>query len=305
MERTVFFTVDLDSTATLLRFWGIEGAEAHLDRFYDVAMGRALDLFRKRKIAATFFCVGDELDKSSAARHRVRQAFEEGHEIANHTFTHPYGLSGLSKESIRREIADCSDRIFAVTGRRPSGFRSPSYDMSQKLMEIVREFPFLYDSSASWNLLQPLMKVYYRWFSKKKFSEEFGQGSCRIPREPYFPSREDWRVPARAPSSLLEIPLPRSPHFHLPFYNNFHLQAGPLARRFSVGGMREPTLVYLIHLIELVDESDGVPRALRVHPTVRMSWQKKVLALEGTLDQLCKTYRPMRMDRFAESLVRP
>ncbi len=304
MEHTVFFTVDLDSTATLLRFWGIEGVQAHLDRFYDTAMERALTIFRKRKIEATFFCVGDELDKSSAARHRVRQAFEEGHEIGNHTFTHPYGLSGLSKESIRREITECSERILAVTGRPPAGFRSPSYDMSQKLMEIVREFPFLYDSSASWNLLQPLMKVYYRWFTKKKFSEEFGQGSSRIPSEPYFPSREDWRMPAPVSSGFLEIPLPRSPHFCLPFYNNFHLQAGSLARRFSVRGMKAPTLVYLIHLIELVDESDGVPRALRVHPTVRMSWRKKILALEETLDQLCKKYRPMRMDRFAESLAR-
>ncbi len=95
IEKTVLVHVDIDSPATLLKFWGGGGEfdGDQLDSFYRVAMERALSIFKACGVPATFFCVGSELDRSKQAAGLIRQAFSSGHEIANHTYSHPYGSS--------------------------------------------------------------------------------------------------------------------------------------------------------------------------------------------------------------------
>lgn len=302
-KRTVFLHVDIDSTDTLLRFWGYGQLKSDLDLFYQKAMDRALALFDRFSVKGGFFCVGKELETCRSAARMILKAHSDGHEIGNHTYTHPYGFTKLPLETIGSEIERCSQAIKNVTGCRPAGFRAPSYDSSGRVIDLVRQSDFTYDSSAYWSWLLPLMKTRHAFFSKKKPSGEFGRGSLGVPRDPYYPGKDDWRRPGKN-EGLLEIPLARSTCFGLPFYNNFHLMAGSAYRSMSLFWMNQPVLVYLIHLIEFVDLTDGIPGELRVHPNVKTLASKKIAFLEQTIRLLLKKYEALRADEFTRELAR-
>jgi peptidoglycan/xylan/chitin deacetylase (PgdA/CDA1 family) len=82
---------------------------------------RLLDLLAARHLKATFFVVGQ-----NAADHPeiLRRAVREGHEIANHSWSHP-NLGKMSDEAVRRELQKTDDAISAAIGKRPGLMRPP------------------------------------------------------------------------------------------------------------------------------------------------------------------------------------
>jgi peptidoglycan-N-acetylglucosamine deacetylase len=299
--KTASIHIDMDSPATLLRFWGFDGRFDDPDQFHERAMTRALNLLRRCGVRATFFCIGEELEQSPVAAAMVRQAHREGHEIANHTYSHPFGLGALDAATIRREIADCSQAIRRVTGVAPTGFRAPGYAINGLVLDIAEELGLDYDSSAFWNTLHPAMKVYRQVFGGRSPPASFGEASMGLPRAPYHPARRRWtrRGPARP---IVEIPLPRTRILGLPFYSTFHLAAGALYRAMATALMRQPHVVYLVHLVEFVDLGDGLPAALAVHPGLSTATTVKMQALEATIATLKKRYRVITSAEIVRTL---
>jgi peptidoglycan/xylan/chitin deacetylase (PgdA/CDA1 family) len=82
---------------------------------------KLLDLLAAHRMKATFFVVGQ-----NAADHPdiLRRAVREGHEIANHSWSHP-NLGKMSDEAVRRELQKTDDAIFAAIGKRPTLLRPP------------------------------------------------------------------------------------------------------------------------------------------------------------------------------------
>ena len=82
---------------------------------------RLLDLLAAHRMKATFFVVGQcVVDHPDLLRRAVR----EGHEIANHSWSHP-NLGKMSDEAVRRELQKTDDAIVAATGKRPTLMRPP------------------------------------------------------------------------------------------------------------------------------------------------------------------------------------
>ncbi len=80
-----------------------------------------LDLLAAHDAKGTFFLLG----RAAAARPAdVRRLAREGHELANHTYTHPR-LGSLSPAELERELRSTSDLIASLTGSRPALFRPP------------------------------------------------------------------------------------------------------------------------------------------------------------------------------------
>jgi len=77
-----------------------------------------LDLFG---IRATFFECGSNIARLPAI---ARQVVEAGHEIGNHTYSHPR-LLGCSAGTIRREVKRTQQAIFDATGAQARLFRAP------------------------------------------------------------------------------------------------------------------------------------------------------------------------------------
>ena len=70
-----------------------------------------LDLLGKHGAKATFFVVGKEIPRNEALLSRM---VAEGHEIGNHTYTHPHTIS-LSREALREELERTSAAIRGIT----------------------------------------------------------------------------------------------------------------------------------------------------------------------------------------------
>jgi peptidoglycan/xylan/chitin deacetylase (PgdA/CDA1 family) len=82
---------------------------------------KLLDLLAARHLKATFFVVGQ-----NAADHPeiLKRAVREGHEIANHSWSHP-NLGKMSDDAVRRELQKTDDAIVAAIGKRPTLLRPP------------------------------------------------------------------------------------------------------------------------------------------------------------------------------------
>jgi peptidoglycan-N-acetylglucosamine deacetylase len=82
---------------------------------------KLLELLAARHIKATFFVIGQ-----NAADHPeiVKRALKEGHEIGNHSWSHP-SFGKMSDESVRRELRKTEDAIVNACGVRPTLMRPP------------------------------------------------------------------------------------------------------------------------------------------------------------------------------------
>lgn len=89
-----------------------------------------LDILRDSDVKATFFVVGYLVERYP---HIAKRIVEEGHTIANHTYSHKI-LTRHSGETIRDEIVRGSRAIHDVTGVMPRWFRPPGGAMSEKVV---------------------------------------------------------------------------------------------------------------------------------------------------------------------------
>jgi peptidoglycan/xylan/chitin deacetylase (PgdA/CDA1 family) len=101
---------------------------------------RLLDMLRERGIRATFYLIGNRVVQYPEIARRIA---EEGHEIGNHSYTHPF-LDRLSASTVTSEIDRTTDAIFQVTGRPPVTFRPPygAFTRSQRTgLHATRALP--------------------------------------------------------------------------------------------------------------------------------------------------------------------
>ena len=88
---------------------------------------RILDILKRFKVKATFFMIGQEAEDNVSVMQRV---YREGHEIGNHTFTHP-DISGISPKQVDLQL-NLTERLFAAKlGVQPLYFRPP-YSIDQE-----------------------------------------------------------------------------------------------------------------------------------------------------------------------------
>lgn len=92
-----------------------------------------LDILAKNNIKATFFVVGQNIAGNESI---LKRAFDEGHEIGIHTWSHPH-LNSLSRKKIIEEVESTRAAINAVIGQNPKFFRAPFGEMNQFVFDIV------------------------------------------------------------------------------------------------------------------------------------------------------------------------
>ncbi len=105
---------------------------------------RILALLDKYRIPATFF-----VPAVSALLHQeqIKAIISKGrHEIAIHGWIHE--RNSLLSESEERELLKKSfETLKSLTGKAPTGIRTPSWDFSTSTLKIIKELGLLYDSS--------------------------------------------------------------------------------------------------------------------------------------------------------------
>jgi peptidoglycan/xylan/chitin deacetylase (PgdA/CDA1 family) len=90
---------------------------------------RILDVLAEHKICATFFLIGCHVERFPQTARRILAG---GHEIGNHSYSHPIYLYRSADET-RRQLETTQEVIAATTGvtpniaRPPCGVRTPAY----------------------------------------------------------------------------------------------------------------------------------------------------------------------------------
>ena len=99
---------------------------------------KILELLEEYEIKATFFVVGvnamnypDTLDLVTAA----------GHEIGNHTYSHPH-VSCLDSARLREEVERCESEVFGRTDCRTKLFRPPEGMIDADVRTVLRELDY-------------------------------------------------------------------------------------------------------------------------------------------------------------------
>jgi peptidoglycan/xylan/chitin deacetylase (PgdA/CDA1 family) len=82
---------------------------------------KLLDLLAAHHIKATFFVIGQNVAEQPEI---VARATREGHEIGNHSWSHP-NLGKMSDDSVRRQLRQTQDAIESATGTKPTLLRPP------------------------------------------------------------------------------------------------------------------------------------------------------------------------------------
>jgi peptidoglycan/xylan/chitin deacetylase (PgdA/CDA1 family) len=85
---------------------------------------------------ATFFALGNELEKDER-RATVSRLVAEGHELGNHTYSHPGDLAGLSDSQILDELSRTTVLIEQVAGVPPVHWRVPFLRSTPRLLSVA------------------------------------------------------------------------------------------------------------------------------------------------------------------------
>lgn len=82
---------------------------------------KLLDALKERNVKATFFVVGYKL---SGSRDIILRQYNEGHQVASHSWDHPQ-LTKLGVSSLQRQINNTADGIREITGQSEVYLRPP------------------------------------------------------------------------------------------------------------------------------------------------------------------------------------
>lgn len=149
------YSVQRDDKKIAISFDAAYGDEYTLD---------ILDTLDKYNVKSTFFLVKFWVDKFP---NQVVEIHKRGHEIGNHSETHP-NMSTLSKEQIIQELNSTGDSIYQLTNEEPFLFRPPYGDYNDTLIQTCREigyYPIQWDiDSLDWKELgvQPVVDTVIR-----------------------------------------------------------------------------------------------------------------------------------------------
>ena len=120
------YCVDRDDKKVAISFdaaWGNEQTDA------------LLQILKEKNVTATFFLVGEWVDKYPES---VKKIAQMGHDVENHSDTHPY-MTKLSTQELVREITNCNEKIKTLTGKSPSLLRPPYGDYNNQVVNAVKE----------------------------------------------------------------------------------------------------------------------------------------------------------------------
>jgi peptidoglycan-N-acetylglucosamine deacetylase len=96
---------------------------------------RLLDTLKAKKVVASFYVIGKQVDGNPDL---LRRMFAEGHEVANHTYSHRR-LDQLTREEVFDEIRNCDRSVEVVSDRKMLFFRPPGTRSNATVLDIVKQ----------------------------------------------------------------------------------------------------------------------------------------------------------------------
>jgi peptidoglycan/xylan/chitin deacetylase (PgdA/CDA1 family) len=307
--------IDLDSLEAIQECYGWENfPEGAKNLLYEEGTKNFLDLLESHNIKATFFVIGKDA-QDSFKKTIISEIHNRGHEIANHSFSHTIGLSRLNDNEIIKEIKTAEAAIGNITGIKTKGFRSPGYDINSRILKILDDSSYEYDSSllpsfygSLFRLADsfisrersrpfPTMRDKSRTTKKKRFGR-FIDGFA--PLKPYRPDEKKyWHRGSTL--KIVEVPITTIPIIRFPFHSTIIFKFGtPI---FDMGFMflkkYNIPINYLFHIIDLVDikKIKGLERLF----FLKLSLEKRRAIVKYIIEKIKNDYTIMKTTDYVKA----
>ncbi len=222
--------------------------------FFEVAE-RFFKIAEKYKFRYSIYIIGKDLEKPENLK-RVREWGSEGHEIGNHSWSHPLNLSTMSKSEIRRQVKMAHEIITAAAGYEPRGFISPGWSTSHKLIETLIELNYAYDTSVfpSWLIFPAYLKVLLNNVNDKRFFRA-------LDRRDFFRHLFGQRYPYNSGNlsgkEIIILPLPANRYRVVCWHTLVFMFGWKVYEKILRSCLEEvEAFYYLIHPADLIDKSD-------------------------------------------------
>lgn len=294
-------SIDLDPLWCYRAIWGLDDAgPGQPDPVTAVATGRFVELMDEIGMRGTIFAVGRELDDPGAAG-ALAQAHDNGHEIANHSYSHRYDLSKQDTATINDEIARGADAVERATGERPRGFRAPGYLLGPRMLGAAAACGAVYDSSMLPSpLYQGAKAAAVAWMKMRGRSSGAVLGDPREAMGPRRPYRPDGGLPW-SPGSAPVVELPVSSLAGLPLTGGSLHLFGPLRAGWLASLAGQASYLQLeLHGVDLMDiTADGLDPALSVQRDLTIPRERKM----ETVIRFCRKILETRESRTLIQLV--
>lgn len=98
---------------------------------------QVLEILDRYGARATFFCVGHHV---AALPDLVRRIAAAGHEVGNHSWSHPY-LPDLTPDQLREQLDRTAESVAKLTGEAPARFRPPYGALSPEVLAALEGYP--------------------------------------------------------------------------------------------------------------------------------------------------------------------
>ena len=233
---------------------------------------------------------------------RVKEWSDQGHEIGNHSWSHPVNLGALPKTKIYDEVIRSHDIIFKVTGKEPRGFIAPAWSSSTKLFEILIDQKYFYDSSVFPSmLLYPLTirMAINRWKICSRPIEALQRGDwltpLNKPRLPFSVNRKGNVVDIGQSDSLLVLPLPTTKYTRIAIWHTVGFLFGWDFLHSNISKLlkEHPGFYHLIHPADFLCSSDLDQDQSHALHRMDERLETKLTQLEKVFSLLDQSERPV------------
>jgi hypothetical protein len=251
--------------------------EDYLDPTFSIVIERFLEIANKYNIKLSFFIIGKDLLKKEN-RDSIRKIHSLGHEIGNHSWSHPQNFGNLKYSEIYKEVALTDYIIRQTTGSKPRGFIAPSWNTSNKLSKVLNKLEYKYDHSfaPSWLITVSVLKNLYNHIGSEKFR--------------YIVQREDWLIHLfgnRNPQKigkLLELPLPTN-NLRIACWHTLCFMFGWDIFETILRSCLNQTdcFYYLVHPADLIDKKDLLNDRTLYLDRLEVSLEEKIKSMEKAI----------------------
>ncbi len=94
-----------------------------------------IETLNKYDVKLTFFVVGTWAENYPES---LKKIYDNGHEIANHSYSHPH-INKMSLEENINQINKCSDKIKEITGKPTTLYRGPYGEYNNTVIEASKK----------------------------------------------------------------------------------------------------------------------------------------------------------------------
>ena len=107
-------------------------------------LDKIIDMLRRNDTSATFFVVGELLEKNPEILDKI---LENGHEVGCHTMYH----EKMDSTGFEEKFSDEIEKFAKMTNSKSKGFRAPTFSLNEQsswIIDFLSENNYLYDSSV-------------------------------------------------------------------------------------------------------------------------------------------------------------